>query len=132
MSIQTKIFQDGTAIRESLEQIDDVIIGPRYRIKAILHDFSYKGPFSTCKVRIKFYSMNKIRMPGAGVPKDPSEILKDKNHLKAYIESTRNVRSMKYTEDGIILSINTIKPIGVRKFTNDILDKINQHYREQN
>jgi hypothetical protein len=99
LSLGTHVFQVKTGLRESLEQLDDILIGNNTKVRVILHDFEYSPIRNTlpgfsdkrsCVLEFRTHELNEQNIGGAGQPVE----------IRHFIDglSMSNVRDIEYVE----------------------------------
>jgi hypothetical protein len=97
LALGTHRFQVKTGLRESLEQLDDILIGKNTKVRVILHDFEYSpirnaipgfSDRSNCVLEFRTHELNNQNIGGAGQPIE----------IEHFIEglSIPNIRDIEY------------------------------------
>ena len=131
LSIQTQLFQVRTSIRESLEQIDDFQLETDLKFNAILHRFSYKGPWSRSRIFVKW------RTPGAdaSMSSNHEQVLywldqQGKSDLFACLKDEASVSDFEETDHGILFTIQSKDPVKVRRVVETVYETIERSHAD--
>jgi hypothetical protein len=129
LSIQTQLFQVRTAIRESLEQIDDFQLEEDLKLKAILYRFSYRGRWSQSRIFIKW------RTPGAdaSMSSNHEQVLywldqQGESDFIERLETENSVSDVKKTDHGMLFTIQSKDPVKVRQVVETVFEAIENSY----
>lgn len=131
LSIGTHVFQVKSGLRESLEQLDDILIGKNSKVNVILYDFNYTPlrniiPFipsnkhSTLEFRV--YVLNDQNIGGAGTPKEIEYFIKDLD--KSNIMSNETVTEIVETDYSMQIRLESIDTVTCRNVSLDTMIRI--------
>lgn len=121
--------QARTGIRESLEQIDDVEINNRYKLKPILHrfDFGPLNPNSTLLIKVYQTQYNESV---ASIPENATDQL-DEEEIETIVENVledsefRELLGDSYLrKDGVYFELDTRNAVAIRRFANKAMEEI--------
>ncbi|WP_336133665.1 hypothetical protein [Natronomonas amylolytica] len=131
LSVGTHVFQVNTGLRESLEQLDDVLIGKNTKVRVILHDFEYSPlrnslPRSTnrrrCVLEFRVYELNHQNIGGAGQPIEIRHFIE--GLAMENIEEFDYVTSAEEDSYWMRVSVESIDPAKCREISSKVMRKI--------
>lgn len=131
LSLGTHVFQVKTGLRESLEQLDDILIGKNTKVRVILHDFAYSPirntlPFfsdkNNCVLEFRIHELNGQNIGGAGQPEKVEYFIQDLSIPE--IEKLDGVASVDTNPYSMRVRFCSIKPAQCREVSAQIMRKI--------
>jgi len=131
LSLGTHIFQVKTGLRESLEQLDDILIGNNTKIRVILHDFAYSpirraipimSDNSHCVLEFRIHVLNDQNIGGAGQPEKVEYFIEDLSMPE--IRDLNDVERIEEQPYSMRVRFNTIEPAELRESSAKIMRKI--------
>jgi hypothetical protein len=121
--------QARTGIRESLEQLEDVEIDNRYKIKPILHRFSF-GPCNPESVILLKIYQAQYNEATASIPEEASDQLTEEDIEEIVTELNKEnefrdlLKNSYVDEDGVSFELTTRNAVAVRRFANKAMTEI--------
>lgn len=132
LGIQTQVFQRRTSVRESIEQLDEHTFDrSQIKLKPILHEFRYRGPWSRTVIEIRWRTFN--QQGPAGISGPQKAILywltpSDRDDFCRALENIPGVASAHWEErarQGLLrVSLETGDAVTARRLTEQILETI--------
>jgi len=131
LSLGTHVFQVNTGLRESLEQLDDVLMGNDTKVRVILHRFEYSPVrnilpcvknVNKCVLEFRVHVLNDQNIGGAGQPKE----------IEYFIDgvSLSNIRDYDLVTDTeqdtywLRVSVDSIDPADCREIASKVMRRI--------
>lgn len=131
LSLGTHVFQVKTGLRESLEQLDDILIGKNTKVRVILHDFEYSpirnalpgvSNNRSCVLEFRTHELNEQNIGGAGQPIEIKHFIEDLSISN--IQDMENVLSINKNPYSMRIHFNSINPAECRETSIKIMRKI--------
>ncbi|WP_324666067.1 hypothetical protein [Haloarcula sediminis] len=118
--------QARTGVREALEQLDDVEINNKYKIKPILHRFRFRPLSPESSLLLKIYK-TQHNEAAASVPVSATEQV-DNDFLNAIITQLTEdedldelLQTASIDRDGVHFELSTRNAVSVRRFANRVM-----------
>lgn len=125
-------FQIRAAIRESLEQLDDIELGSQEKAKVMLHEFSYDLYKPETTLLFQFYTIGD-RPEAAAIPDSimlQSLCEEQRNRFVDKIESLDKVKYSRITETGIQIECIGKESVEIRQIALEVFGIIEEFSNE--
>lgn len=123
LSVKSITFQKQTSVRESLDQLNEVICG-NWKMNAILHSFNTRfGIFGNSEIDIKVYQIHHEKVANAGRPEAAQDYIESRFELEEF-EEIEGVDRAKFSDGSLRIFCNSINAIQCRNVAERTMKKI--------
>jgi len=135
LSLQGYIFRVQTGIRESVEQLDDILVTGTSKLKPIVHSLSYRPWIwpSKNKVEVKFYNTRQSLASVSSPHTAPLWWLNDteQTQLMKALRNLDGIEAAKVTKEGILFTSRSNNSARIRRATQSVMRVIRMSYEHR-